>query len=239
MRKAHPPLEVWQFDEVLGQCGTDSTYREFVGGVLAGLALGRPELGDRPQKGIVWVAQTAMTRLPHLAIDSAVQAFWEDLDRATLFLVGEEYPPFRGDPAAAAQRFADTQQALSSGGPIRKSLAQRYIAGMTPGWHAKAGSPPKDLGLGGNLDSKPDPFVSTWRTGFIDGRIRAHQPSGFRNSTSSLKTPSPITHGTRCSHSTTQRTNTGDSSATSGRSGKAGPSGSILARGRAATVSPG
>ena len=50
---------------------------------------------------------------------------------------------------------------------------------MTPGWHAKAGSPPKDLGLGGNLDSKPDPFVSTWRTGFIDGRIRAHQPSGF------------------------------------------------------------
>lgn len=179
LRAARPPIDVWQFDEVLGQCATSLAHREFVGGVLAGLAQGRPELGDRPQNGFVWVAHTAMTGLPHLAIDSEVQAFWQDLDRAALFLVGEEYPPFRGDPAATARTLAAAHQALLSGGPIRKSLGQRYVTGMTPGWHVRGGSPPRDLGLGGNLDGKPDAFVSSWRTAFIDGRISTTRPNGF------------------------------------------------------------
>ncbi|MGZ4357246.1 MAG: hypothetical protein ACXVRU_10590 [Gaiellaceae bacterium] len=177
--RSHSPVDVWQFDEVLGQCATDLAHREFVGGVLAGLHQGRPELGDRPQSGFIWVARTAMTGLPHLTIDSEVQEFWNDLDRAALFLVGEEYPPFTGAPADAARTFADAHQALLGGGPIRKSLGQRYITGMTPGFHIRGGSPPKDLGVGGNVDGKPDAFVSTWRTGFIDGRISRQRPCGF------------------------------------------------------------
>jgi hypothetical protein len=179
LRAAQPAIEVWQFDEVLGQCGTSSAHRAFVGGVLAGLSRGRPELGDRPLTGFVWAARTAMTGLPHLPINAEVQGFWRDLDRAARFLVGEEYPPFRGDSAAAARTFAAPHQALLGGGAVRTSLGRRYVVGMTPGWHVRGGSPPKDLGLGGNVDGRPDAFVSSWRKGFIGSRIGIQRPRGF------------------------------------------------------------
>jgi len=44
---------------------------------------------------------------------------------------------------------------------------------MTPGWR------PHSLGLGGNVDGKPLPFVTTWRSGFIDARIAAQRPRGY------------------------------------------------------------
>ena len=179
LRAVRPPISVWQFDEVLGQCGTSLAHRQFVGGVLAGLGQGRPELGDAAQNGFVWIARTAMTGLPNLAIDSEVQEFWQNLDRAARFLVGEEYPAFEGDPAATARKFAAAHQALLSGGPIRKRLGQRYLTGMTPGWRVKHGPPPRDLGLGGNVHNENAAFVSTWRNAFIDGRIGAQRPSGF------------------------------------------------------------
>jgi hypothetical protein len=169
------PIGTWQFDEVLGECGqpgSSNPHREFVGGVLRGLAQGRPALGDTPEKGFVWTARTAVTRLPNLPIAGDLQLFWEDFDAAALFLVGEEYPPFRGDPAVVARRFSDGHRALvDSSGTIRRSLGNRYVVGMTPGWRRATG--------GGNVDGKPLADVTRWRQGFIDGRIAAQRPRGF------------------------------------------------------------
>jgi hypothetical protein len=171
------PIELWQFDEVLGQCGqagSSNRHREFVGGVLHGLAQGRPELDDRPQKGFVWVARTAVMAagLPGLPFAGDVPPFWQDLDRAALFLVGEEYPPFTGNPGSASQVFSDGHRALVRKTGVRRSLADRYVVGMTPGWRLVPG-------LGGNVGGKTPAEVTTWRNGFIDARTAARRPAGF------------------------------------------------------------
>jgi len=169
-------IPTWQFDEVLGQCAQsepNNSHREFVGGVLRGLAKGRPTLADKPEKGFVWTARTAITRLPNLPLTGNLPLFWEDLGAAARFLVGEEYPVFRGDPALVGHRFADGHQALVSKGGIRRSLGNRYVVGMTPGFR------PASTGLGGNIDGKPLAEVTNWRTGFIDARIAAQRPRGF------------------------------------------------------------
>jgi hypothetical protein len=171
------PIELWQFDEVLGQCGqagSSNRHREFVGGVLHGLAEGRPELNDRPQKGFVWVARTAVMAagLPGLPFSGDLPPFWQDLDRATLFLVGEEYPPFTGSPSSASQLFSDGHRALGRKTGVRRSLGDRYVVGMTPGWRLVPG-------LGGNVGGKSPADLTAWRNGFIDARIGARRPAGF------------------------------------------------------------
>jgi hypothetical protein len=166
-------VDSWQFDEILGQCSSSASTRAFVGGILRGLAQGRKKLGDTLEKGCVWSATTAVARMPGLAITDEVQRFWEDLDLSAAFLVGEEYPAFRGDAADVGRGFASGQRALlASGGEIRKSLGRRYVVGMTPGWI------PSD-GLLGNVDDQPLEFVTSWRKGFVQGRIAGQAPRGF------------------------------------------------------------
>ncbi|MGH3051742.1 MAG: hypothetical protein ACRDM8_02140 [Gaiellaceae bacterium] len=170
------PIETWQFDEILGQCGQSgprSPHREFVGGVLHGLAEGRPELADQPEKGFVWTARTAITRLPNLPLIGDLPLFWKDLEAAARFLVGEEYPEFKGDPALVGRRFSDGHQALVGKGGVRRLLGRRYVVGMTPGFR------PASSGLGGNVDGRPPAEVTKWRTAFIDARIAAQRPRGF------------------------------------------------------------
>ena len=172
-------IGAWQFDEILGECGRSGSrnpHREFVGGVLRGLADGRPELLERSEQGFVWAAHTAIAQLPALPTSGNpdLGGFWEDVDRAALFLVGEEYPDFRGSAARAGDAFSGPHRALvRSRGQIRRSLGQRYIVGMTPGWR------PPQFGLGGNIDGKPLGFVTDWRNGFIDSRIAAQRPGGY------------------------------------------------------------
>ncbi len=171
------PIEVWQFDEILGECGrsgSSNPHREFVGGVLHGLAEGRRELGDRPQKGFVWVARSALrpSALPGLPLEGDLPGFWRDVSRATLFLVGEEYPPFTGSPTSRSRQFSEGHRALSRATGIRRSLGNRYIVGMTPGWRLFPG-------LGGNIAMRSPAEVSAWRNGFIDSRIVEQRPAGF------------------------------------------------------------
>ena len=165
-------IETWQFDEILGECAHSQPHREFVGGILRGLAVGRPALGDKPEKGFVWTASTAIRDLPEVPIAGDLQGFWEDIDAAALFLVGQEYPPFRGDPTQAARQFAARHKALAKG-TIRRALANRYVVGLTPGWR------PASSGLGGNLDGRPAAEVTNWRNRYIDARIAAQRPRGF------------------------------------------------------------
>ncbi len=161
------PVRSWQLDEIQAEAaeGLGSRYREFTRGVLRGLVFGRQVLGDRSQRGIVWWAHTAQT-LPGRRITPELSAFWRILNRASLGLIGEEYPVFAGDPAAAARAEATGQRGLQRGGPARQALARKYVAGMTPGYHLLAG-------LGGNTGHRPRAEVNRWREEYVRARAAA------------------------------------------------------------------
>jgi hypothetical protein len=164
--------ETWQLDEIVAECAGSQgrQYRELTRGVLRGLARGRPSLGDRTQRGLVWWAKTALT-LPSRAITAELNAFWRMLDRASIHLIGEEYPDFAGDPHAAARRAATGHDRLRRGGPVRQKLARKYTAGLTPGFRLEPG-------LGGNVRGLPRDEAERWRSKYLHARAAAGV-SGF------------------------------------------------------------
>ena len=164
--------ETWQLDEIVAECAGSQgrQYRELTRGVLRGLAYGRPALGDRTQRGLVWWAKTALT-LPSRALTPELTAFWRMLDRATIHLIGEEYPDFAGDPRAAARRAANGHDGLRRGGPVRQKLARRYASGLTPGFRLEPG-------LGGNVRGLPRDEAERWRSQYLRARADAGV-SGF------------------------------------------------------------
>lgn len=154
----------WQLDEILAEAvGPQGRgHRELTRGALRGLVFGRPALGDRPQQGLVWWAHTAFV-LAGRPITPELTAFWRILNRATLGLIGEEYPEFAGDPAAAARSEAAGQRGLQRGGPVRRALARKYVAGLTPGHRLVPG-------LGGNTRGLPRAEVNRWRERYVGVR---------------------------------------------------------------------
>jgi hypothetical protein len=169
----HIKVDAWQLDEILSQCVTSAVHREFVGAVLRGMTVGRPEFEDRPEKGFVWSAEKFTTALPRMTAAGDVSRFLQDLDRAASFLVGEEYPRFRGAAATVGRKSAAGHAGLVAKSGIRKALGQRYIVGMTPGWRLSTPT------LGGNVDGMRLAAVTAWRNAFIDGRIATQRPRGF------------------------------------------------------------
>jgi hypothetical protein len=165
-RQAGIRVDSWQLDELGTQLAgaQGRQHREFVRGVLQGMSFGRRVLGDRESKGFVWSTREAL-RLARLPIDAELRAFWQQLDRASFRLVGEEFPNFVGDPAAAARTQADGWRALAAGGPVRQRLAGRYVAGMTPGYRI-------GHGLGGNVNGLSRAGVNQWRNGYVAERAR-------------------------------------------------------------------
>lgn len=159
-------VDSWQLDELGTQLAgaQGRQHREFVRGILQGLTFGRRVLGDGEGKGFVWATRRAL-RLASLPVDSELTAFWRQLERASFRIVGEEYPDFVGAPARAARVWSDGQRALASGGPVRRALAGRYVAGMTPGYRI-------GHGLGGNVQGLPRAGVNRWRNGYIAERAR-------------------------------------------------------------------
>lgn len=159
-------VDSWQLDELGTQLAGPQgrQHREFVRGVLQGITFGRRVLGDSEGKGWVWATRRALN-LARLPVTPELSAFWQQLDRASFRICGEEFPNFTGDPARAARTQADGQRALASGGPVRRRLAGRYIAGMTPGYRI-------GVGLGGNVNGWPRAQVNQWRNGFVAERAR-------------------------------------------------------------------
>ncbi|HLM37008.1 MAG TPA: hypothetical protein VK287_04385 [Gaiellaceae bacterium] len=157
----------WQLDEVLAETvGPQGRgHRELARGTLRGLVYGRSALGDKPQQGIVWWAHTAFV-LAGRPITPELNAFWRILNRASLGLVGEEYPDFAGDPTVAAGNEAAGHRALQRGGPVRRALARKYVAGLTPGYRLAPG-------LGGNTRGLPRAGVNRWREHYISARAAA------------------------------------------------------------------
>jgi hypothetical protein len=169
-RRAGVQIDTWQFDEILGKCATSAAHRAFAGGILRGLAEGRPELGESLEQGFVWFGLKPLIGIPAPSSSEEVARFWEDVERATLFLVGEEYPRFRGSTAAAASEQAVGHKRLVR--VLHGRLGRKYICGMTPGWTSS-------VSLGGNVDGRPREFVNEWRRGFIADRKGVERPRGY------------------------------------------------------------
>jgi hypothetical protein len=157
-------VDSWQFDEIVPSAARadGAPLREFLRGVFRGLVFGRPQLEDPTVQGLVWVAHSALA-LARLGVTSELTAFWNMLNRAALGYVGEEYPPFDGNPRTVARAQASGQRALAAGGPVRKTLARKYVSGMTPGYHLARG-------LGGNVHGWSRPEVNSWRAQYVDQR---------------------------------------------------------------------
>jgi hypothetical protein len=159
-------VDAWQFDELVAELSgaQGRQWREFTRGALHGLNFGRPEFSDGPRIGFVWASRIGL-HIARLRVDAELRAFWRALASATFGLVGEEYPPFSGNPEDVAQSYAAEQRQLARGGSIRKELADRYVVGMTPGWHLASG-------LGGNVNRWPRTVVNRWRAKYVDERAR-------------------------------------------------------------------
>jgi hypothetical protein len=159
-------IDAWQLDELVAELsgGQGRPWREFTRGALHGLNFGRSEFGDGPRIGFVWASRHGL-RIAGLRVDAELRAYWRALHSATFALAGEEYPAFSGNPEDAAQAYAAEQRLLARGGSIRKELADRYVVGMTPGWHLASG-------LGGNVNRWPRSEVNRWRAKYVDERAR-------------------------------------------------------------------
>jgi hypothetical protein len=126
------------------------------------MTFGRRVLGDSEGNGFVWATRRALN-LARLPVTAELRAFWQQLDRAAFRVVGEEFPSFVGDPARAARTQADGWRALAAGGPVRRALAGRYVAGMTPGYRI-------GHGLGGNVAGLSRAEVNRWRNAYVAER---------------------------------------------------------------------
>jgi hypothetical protein len=159
-------VDAWQLDELVAELSGKQgrSWRQFTRGVLHGLNFGRTELGDGPRIGFVWASREAL-HVARLPVDADLRAFWRALHSATYRLVGEEYPPFVGNPIDVAEAYAAEQRELARRGAIRKELAERYAVGMTPGWHLTPG-------LGGNVAHLPRAEVNRWRAKYVEERAR-------------------------------------------------------------------
>jgi hypothetical protein len=159
-------VDAWQFDELVSELSGPQgrAWRQFTRGVLHGLNFGRTEFGDGPRIGFVWASRQGLS-IARLTVDAELRAFWRALASATYGLVGEEYPPFSGNPEDVARAYAAEQRELARRGTIRKELSRRYVVGMTPGWHLARG-------LGGNVNGWPPSEVNRWRAKYVEERAR-------------------------------------------------------------------
>ena len=132
-------VTTWQFDEIISEIAGGSgaaRRRAVIRGVLDGVHRGRPELGDKKLPGIVFATQRAL-RTARRGRRGELGRFWRAVDRASIYVVGEEYPDFAGAPGRAARSQSSGQRALRRAGG---SLARKYVVGMTPGQQMNSGA---------------------------------------------------------------------------------------------------
>jgi len=164
-------VTTWQFDELRNEVAGHGGYRlrQLTIGVLRGLAHGRPQLGDVDLPGIVYATAPALRMAAGRG--ESIARFWRAVDETTLYLVGEEYPAFAGSPRRAARRYASLHHALARGDAARRSLAARYVVGLTPGARLLPG-------LGGNVHHRRRSVVRRWRLAYVRARA-ASRPAGI------------------------------------------------------------
>jgi hypothetical protein len=165
-RAAGKRVVTWQLDELPSELAGPqrAAVLGFLSGVMKGIAYGRPELGDQWLPGIVFATPQALAVAGGPA-RGRERSFWRTLDRVSLYLVGEEYPAFVGSPIRAARRSAGLRRRMWRRGGARRSLARKYVAGMTPGYRLQSG-------LGGNVHHLSQAAVTSWRLRYIRARAR-------------------------------------------------------------------
>ena len=156
----------WQFDEVptnaVGSGGRKA--RDLVRGMLNGVTYGRPELGDRRIRGIVYVANAAL-ELASKPSRGELGHFWRTVDRDSIAVAGEEYPRFEGNPRRSAFVQSGGQRAMAGQGGVLGKLASKYVVAVTPGYIARPG-------LGGNVKGRSSEGVDAWRADFLNARAQ-------------------------------------------------------------------
>jgi hypothetical protein len=165
LRRLGVRVATWQYDEIQPSAAGSRgrAVRDLNRGILQGLTSGRPQLGDRNEQGIVFIASRALS-LAQRPPTPELEAFWSTVDRAALRLVGEEYVAFEGDPGALAAAYATGQRAMYAAGGARGSLARKYVLGLTPGY-LRGG------GYGGNVHGRSRTEVNAFRDAYVRQRV--------------------------------------------------------------------
>lgn len=166
-------VDSWQLDEVWPSMskaahGGPALTREYMRGVMEGLANGRPQLQDKLVKGIVHIAH--MDRLASLGTEGEMKKFWKSLDGCTEFIVAEEYPAFRGSPEAAAEKADGAVDRLAKNGKHGKGLSKKVVAGLTPGF--RKGSNAGIVHLGGQQKGQSEAKAKAWQDRYTDARAK-------------------------------------------------------------------
>lgn len=163
-------IDSWQLDELWPSLTDndnplrDQIGREYIRGAVEGLSQGR---NGELMKGYVYVAK--FNRLAERGNSGEMKRMWATLDRATLGVLGEEYPPFRGDPADAAARHARGVDLVKRYGEHGANVAKKYIPTLTPGFR---GSP----SLGGRQPGQSVEEARAWQDRYTD--LRSAQSKG-------------------------------------------------------------
>lgn len=173
--KAGVPVDSWQLDEIFPTASklTDrgEVTRRYQAGIVHGLAHGRPRLGDRKMKGLIFIASPGrFSKLP-VVEGNGTWTLVHEIDNAAERVLGEEYPRFVGNPREVARHFAQGQLRLRERGGVWASLARKYVPTMTPGMirYTDEGNP---SALNGNVLGLPEARVAAWRRAYIDERVR-------------------------------------------------------------------
>ena len=166
-------IDAWQFDEIwpsaTKQEPQSAAARMYLAGIVHGIAYGRPQLGDKRLRGMIFISNPArFAKVP--ATPDMERLLWE-LEHAALRVMGEEYPVFRGDPVEAARAWAAGQAALAARSGLGPTLAARYAPAFNPGYNVY-NNQGKWSYLNGNADDHPDAWVDQWRQAFITERMR-------------------------------------------------------------------
>jgi hypothetical protein len=140
----------------------------FLAGVMKGLDQGRPELGDKPMKGIVWVADNMMHEVGSKS--PGIQRLWKQASESASKIIGEEYPVYGGNAAATAKRQEFMLNAFKNGmGAVGQTLAGKYVAGLHPGFTYDF------PGYGGNLNHLSVGQADAW----VKQYVQASQKNGI------------------------------------------------------------
>jgi hypothetical protein len=171
-------IDAWHFDEVFPSVskelqGDAAVTREYIRGAIVGLAMGRPAMEDTMMKGIVEIAH--FVDLVNLGNGGEMKKFWTSLAKCTDHVVGEEYPAFSGGKAGAEKAAARQDGAvdkLATYGKAGKSVAGRYVAGLTPGFIDKDAKGRKVTALGGRQAGQTTAEADQWRESYINARAK-------------------------------------------------------------------
>ena len=165
--RAGVTVDAVQFDEIWPSASADAKHAEeilpFLRGALDGVRSGRTALGDHELKALVHCAHpNALFALPARGV---AHAFLKTLELTAIAVIGEQYPPFRGDPKAAAKASLAGRNRLARGDAGARALAARYVAGLTPGL--------KEVpGLGGRQPGQSAAAARTWRAEYLTELVR-------------------------------------------------------------------